>query len=108
VTHRPGRIAAAIRHKPVWRTASGRLSQTCGAIGDYSLAVMIVLAAIAAWAPRVGVAAARETLGARRETRARVAVIHTRSAVWARQARRNALGWQRNADLSYRRTRFDP
>ena len=109
MTHRPGRFAAALPSNAVWRTSSRRFSQTGAAIGDRILAVLIVLAAIFAWAPRLGIAAAREAIAARREARARLAeIVHIQSAVWARQARRNALERQRNVTPSYRRTSLDP
>ena len=92
MAHRPGRFAAAAidyedaGHSPAWR-----LARTGAAIGDGVLAVLIVLVATMAWAPRLGVSVARETLAVRREMRTRVAEIaRTQSAVWTRQARRNA------------------
>jgi hypothetical protein len=93
VTHRPGRFAvAAIEYDDAWRSPAWRLARTAAAIGDGVLAVLIVIVATMAWAPRLGVSVARETLAARREMRARVAEIaRTQSAVWARQARRNAV-----------------
>ena len=72
---------------PAWR-----LVRTGAEIGDAVLAVLIVLVATMGWAPLLGVSVARETLAARREMRARMAEIaRTQSAIWTRQARRNAV-----------------
>ena len=87
-----------------WRLPA-RLGRTAGAIGDHVLAVLIAIVAVLAWSPLVGLAAARETLAARRDRRSRLAGIdNTQSPVWARQAQRNALGWQRQADSAHRRS----
>lgn len=67
---------------------------------DAGLALLIMLSAMVAWAPRIGLAAVRETLAARRSVRAELAEIcRTRSEVWARQARRNALARRSHAAL---------
>ena len=50
---------------------------------------LIVLTGTIGLSPLSGLAAARETIAARRERRAHIAAAP--SAVWARQARRNAL-----------------
>ena len=93
MAHRPGRfVAAAIEHDDAWRSPAWRLARSAAAISDWVLAVLIVLVATMAWAPRLGVSVARETLAARREMRARVAEVgRTQSAVWARHIRRNAV-----------------
>jgi len=84
-----------------------RLWHTAGVITDLVLAVLIVISATLAWAPRLGLSAARETVEGRRERRARLAEIdRTQSPVWGRQARRNALGWSRQAEAV--RWRLDP
>jgi len=91
VTHRPGRFAAAaIEYDDAWRSPAWRLARMGAAIGDGVLGALIVLVATMAWAPRLGVSVARDTLAVRRETRSRVAEIARQSTVWARQARRNA------------------
>jgi hypothetical protein len=92
VTHRPGRFApAAVEYDDAWRSPARRLARMGAVIGDGVLAALIVIVATMAWAPLLGVSVARETLAARRETRVRFAEIaRTQSAVWARQARRNA------------------
>jgi hypothetical protein len=87
-----------------WRLPAW-LGRTGGAIGDHVLVVLIVIVAVLAWSPLVGLAAARETLAAGRDRRSRLAGIDsTQSPVWARQARRNALGWQRQAEPMRRRS----
>ena len=81
-----------------WRLPA-RLGHTTGVITDLVLAVLIVISATLAWAPRIGLSAARQTVEARRDKRARLAEIdRTQSPVWERQARRNALGWSRQAE----------
>lgn len=68
------------------------------------LAVLVIIAGTLAWAPLIGLSAARETVALRRDRRARLAEIaRTQSPVWMRQARRNAFGWQRLAELPRRR-----
>jgi hypothetical protein len=108
VTHRSDRsTTATIRSDEAWRSLARRLAQTAAAIGDHVLAVLIVIAGTLAWSPRTGLAAARETVALRRDRRARlVEIARTQSPVWARQARRNALGWQRSAEAP--RWRPDP
>jgi hypothetical protein len=84
-----------------------RVGHIAGVCGDFALAILIVISGILAWAPRIGLSAARETMEARRDRRARLAEIdRTQSPVWGRQARRNALGWSRYAESLHRR--FDP
>jgi hypothetical protein len=57
--------------------------------GDALLAMGIVAAALIGWSPRIGAAAARETLAARRAERSRIAEIErVHGAIWARHARR--------------------
>ena len=63
------------------------------------LAVLLVFVATLGWSPLTGLSVARETTSGRRERRARLAEVErTQSVVWTRQARRNALGWQRQAE----------
>jgi hypothetical protein len=86
-----------------WRLPAW-LGRAAGTVGDYILAVLIVIVGVLAWSPLIGLPAARETVAARRDSRSRLAEIdHTQSPIWCRQARRNALGWQRQAGAALQR-----
>jgi hypothetical protein len=102
VTFRPGRYAAAAPERDTDRRAARAwLNERCAATGDRFLGFLIVIAASMAWSPLLGMAVARDTIAARRAARVRLAEIgRTQPAVWVRQARRNALGWQRNPAAS--------
>jgi hypothetical protein len=64
----------------------------CTATGDAIFAVLIVIAGLTAWSPRIGLEAAREAVAARRERRSIIGEIRrTGGTVWARQARRNSM-----------------
>jgi hypothetical protein len=63
----------------------------CATIGDTIFALLILIAGLTAWSPRIGFEAARDAVAARRERRSMIREIRrTGGAVWARQARRNA------------------
>jgi hypothetical protein len=100
-------MAAATRYDKAWRSPFLWLARAAVTIGDHVVAILIVIVGSLAWSPLTGLSAARETVAARRERRERLAQIdRTQSPVWARQARRNALGWQRHAETP--RWRPDP
>ena len=87
------------------------LRTTLVVLGDALLAVGIVAAALIAWSPRIGIAAARETLAARRAERSRIAEIErSRGKVWARHARREMRRVRGNARVAdeLSRSAFDP
>ena len=88
-----------------FRAASwARLAQVFAAflavLGDAVLATAIVVAALLAWSPRIGIESARETIAARRARRRHIAEIgHLHGAVWARHARRRPEIWARYGKL---------
>ena len=70
------------------------------AVSDGVLAVGIVLASLMAWAPRIGIEAAKQTIAARRAKRRHIAEIaQLYGAVWARHARRSPEAWARYGAL---------
>ena len=108
MTDRSGRVAASGRRDAGRAAALARARAAAAVAADAGLAALILLSGVLAWAPRIGLAAARETLAARRDARAQLAAIGgDRSDVWARQARRNALARQRHA-APYCRPAVDP
>jgi hypothetical protein len=66
----------------------GRTLALCATAADGIFWFLIVVTGVVGLSPLSGLAAARETIAARRERRMHIAT--TPSAVWARQARRNA------------------
>jgi hypothetical protein len=69
-------------------------------LGDAALAAAIVVAALLAWSPRIGLESAKETLALRRARRRHIAEIgHLHGAVWARHARRRPEIWARYGKL---------
>ena len=69
-------------------------------VGDALLAAAIVVAALLAWSPRIGIESARETIAARRARRRHIAEIgRLHGAVWARHARRRPEIWARYGRL---------
>jgi hypothetical protein len=86
MSDRGARVAAARQAaRPGWR---GRAIALGAAVADGIFWFLIVLTGIVGLSPLSGLAAARDTIAARRERRARIATAS--SEVWARQARRNA------------------
>ena len=77
----------------------------CAAASDGILWFLIVLTGIVGLSLLRGLAAARDTIAARRERRARIATAP--SEVWARQARRNAALANRGFAMR-RASRRDP
>ena len=79
------------------------------AVGDAIFALLIALAGLIAWSPRVGFDAARETVAARRKRRSMIGEFRrTGDEVWARQAMRNsAIGLAKFSAVTTRRP-FDP
>ena len=58
-------------------------------LGDAVLAAAIIVAALLAWSPRIGIESAKETLARRRARRRHIAdTERLHGAVWARHARR--------------------
>ena len=99
-----GARAAALRKAapPGWRQRAIALR---AAAADGIFWFLIVLTGIVGLSPLSGLAAARDTIAARRERRARIATAS--SNVWARQARRNAALADRGFAMP-RASRRDP
>jgi hypothetical protein len=61
------------------------------AMGDALLGLLIVLAALMAWSPLIGIGVARQAIAARRNRRSMITRIRrAQGEIWARQARRNS------------------
>jgi len=91
VTDRSGRQpATAVLRDMLPSSLVQRSYRFCAAISDAIFALLIVIAGLTAWSPRIGFEAACETVAARRERRSMIREIRrTGGAIWARQARRN-------------------
>ena len=111
MTDRSGRRAVFV----AWRDTDPRSSpresarDAFVAAGDAIFALLIALAGLIAWSPRVGFDAAREAVAARRKRRSMIREFRrTGGEVWARQAVRNsALGLAKFSAVTTRRP-FDP
>ena len=93
VTDRSGRQpATAVLRDMLPSSLVQRSYRFCAAISDAIFALLIVIAGLMAWSPRIGFEAARAAVAARRERRSIIREIRrTGGAVWARQARRNSV-----------------
>jgi hypothetical protein len=87
---RAGRRAAVAALRDVFPYSSLRESayRFCATIADAIFALLILIAGLTAWSPRIGF----EAVAARREHRSMIRKIRRRGGtVWARQARRNSI-----------------
>jgi hypothetical protein len=111
VTDRFGRRAAvaALRQAFPCSWLRERATEVFIALGDAIFALLIALAGLIAWSPRVGVDAARETVATRRKRRSMIREFRDAGGkVWARQAMRNsAIGLAKFSAVPARRP-FDP
>jgi uncharacterized membrane protein YedE/YeeE len=91
VDHRSGRIAAVAAWRGVLRRSAPSVIGFGLAMGDALLGLLIVLAGLMAWSPRIGIGAARQAIAARRNRRSTITRIRrAQGEIWARQARRNS------------------
>lgn len=111
MTNRSGRRAAVAALLHAFPPASLRKDarDVFIALGDAIFALLIALAGLIAWSPRVGFDAAREAVAARRKRRSTIREFRrTGGEVWARQAMRNsAIGLAKFSAVTTRRP-FDP
>ena len=76
---------------------------------DDVVALLIVTAGLMAWSPRIGIAAARQTIAERRARRAAIAAIERRQGqVWARHAQRTAAAFPGHFAVRSSRPAIDP
>jgi hypothetical protein len=102
------RVAGSADCRAPCGRGAARLRLLATATVDAMVALLIVVAGIVALSPFSGLAAAREVVAGRREERRHLgAEVAAQSAVWRRQARRNAAA--RRASLAVPGTppRFD-
>ncbi|TMJ59833.1 MAG: hypothetical protein E6G81_08050 [Alphaproteobacteria bacterium] len=91
MTHQVGRVAAVAAWRDVCRRSAPSVISFCLAMSDVVLGLLIVLAALMAWSPLIGIGAARQAIAARRERRSTIIQIrHAQGEIWARQAQRNS------------------
>jgi len=111
VTNQSGRRAAvaALLHAFPPASLQKNARDVFIALGDAIFALLIALAGLIAWSPRVGFDAAREAVAARRKRRSMIREFRRIGGeVWARQAMRNsAIGLAKFSAVTTRRP-FDP
>jgi hypothetical protein len=87
-----GLRAAGVQFRTATRAHLAQIvGALCAAVADGVLAAGIVLAGLMAWAPRIGLESAKETLALRRARRRHIAEIgRAQGEILARHARRSA------------------
>jgi hypothetical protein len=105
VDHRSGRVAAIAAWRDVFRRSAPSVIGFCLAMSDVVLGLLIVLAALMAWSPLIGIGVARQAIAARRERRSTIIRIrHAQGEVWARHASRDsAVGLAKFSAVTVRR-----